>query len=58
MYGPIVKILYDEQHTLTELVVSLNTEKIRDFHGELVRTTMIPDFVTEYLLLQSQNARD
>ena len=57
MYAPIVKILYDERNTFTELVFTLKTVALRDFHGEIVRKHMIPDFVTGFLLLQSEEAR-
>ena len=36
----------------------MNTMAIREFHGELVRKTMIPNFIRDYLLLNNLSARD
>ena len=51
MFLPTTQILYDGEHTFTELVFSFNTVRMREFHGELVRKTMIPNMITDYLLL-------
>jgi hypothetical protein len=32
----------------------MNTVPIRDFHGELVRKTMLPNFVKDFLLLNDK----
>ena len=58
MFLPTTQILYDSEHTFTELVFSFNTVRMREFHGELVRKTMIPNMITDYLLLQKKEAKD
>ena len=58
MFLPATQILYDVDNRFTELVLQFHTQRLRDFHGEIIRRHMMSNFVKDYLLLQGTQARE
>lgn len=58
MFLPTSQILFDQQHHFTEVIFSMNTLQLVRFHDKLIRQELIPNYIEQYLLCNSPEARE